>query len=181
MSHPNMPSATTAESWQAAVEVRSQRFAQAKNKDLHSKPCAVLKFRLGKERYAIAADNIVSSQTLQQITPLPFLTVPYLGVTLVRGSIIPMLDLRHVFQFPKVGLSDRNYVIVIAEQDDQLGLLADHIFGIETIDLDELQTELANLNELRQRLLLGITDDNFIVLSGSALLFEPQLKISTPR
>lgn len=181
MSHQDTPTETSAATWQTAVEVRSKRFAQAKNKDLHNKPCAVLKFRLGKERYAIAADSIVSSQTLRQITPLPFLSAPYLGVTLVRGSIIPIIDLRHVFQFPQVGLSDRNYVIVIADQDDQLGLLADHIFGIETIDLDALQTKLANLNELRQRLLLGITDDNFIVLSGSALLFEPQLKISTPR
>lgn len=164
--------------WHDELVSRTALFAKSKQHDSIKDPCHVLKFRLGKENYAIAVESIQLSQSLRQVNPLPFLRPPYLGVTLVRGQIIPMLDLRHVFEFSHVGLSDRNYVLVLGDESDQIGLLADHIYGIEEIDLANLQHELANLNELRQRLLVGVTTDNFIVLSGSALLAEQQLKIS---
>ncbi|MCL4409704.1 MAG: chemotaxis protein CheW, partial [Gammaproteobacteria bacterium] len=142
---------------EAALAERTAKFAAPRTSSNLKQPCQVLKFRLGKENYAIAAEHVRLSQTLSQITPLPFLRAPYLGVTLVRGQIIPMLDLRLVFEFPHVGLSDRNYVLVMGDDNDQIGLIANHIYGIQEIDLTNLQHELANLNELRQRLLVGVT------------------------
>jgi purine-binding chemotaxis protein CheW len=100
-----------------------------------------------------------------------------LGIVNVRGHIVSVLDLRVFFELPIEGLSDKNYLVVLRNQDMEFGLLADRIRGIEQIPRDSLQAGLANLTGIRANYLLGVTAEQTTVLDGARLLGDPNLRV----
>jgi purine-binding chemotaxis protein CheW len=81
------------------------------------------------------------------------------------------------FELPIEGLSDKNYLVVLRNQDMEFGLLADRIRGIKQIPRDSLQAGLANLTGIRANYLLGVTAEQTTVLDGTRLLGDPNLRV----
>lgn len=137
----------------------------------------LLSFTLGEELYAIETGHVGAVLPLPHFTPLPGTPPFVLGIVNVRGQIVSVLDLRVFFELPIEGLSDKNYLVVLRNQDMEFGLLADRIRGIEQIPRDSLQAGLANLTGIRANYLLGVTAEQTTVLDGSRLLGDPNLRI----
>jgi len=137
----------------------------------------LLSFTLGEELYAIETSHVGAVLPLPHFTPLPGTPPFVLGIVNVRGHIVSVLDLRVFFELPIEGLSDKNYLVVLRNQDMEFGLLADRIRGIEQIPRDSLQAGLANLTGIRANYLLGVTAEQTTVLDGARLLGDPNLRI----
>ncbi|MDG9922915.1 MULTISPECIES: chemotaxis protein CheW [unclassified Pseudomonas] len=137
----------------------------------------LLSFTLGEELYAIETGHVGAVLPLPHFTPLPGTPPFVLGIVNVRGHIVSVLDLRVFFELPIEGLSDKNYLVVLRNQDMEFGLLADRIRGIEQIPRDSLQAGLANLTGIRANYLLGVTAEQTTVLDGARLLGDPNLRI----
>lgn len=137
----------------------------------------VLGFNLGEELYAVESQYVASVLPLPRFTPLPGTPPFVLGIVSVRGHIVSVLDLRVFFELPIEGLSDRNYLVVLSNQEMEFGLLADRIRGIEQLPREGLQTGLANLTGIRANYLLGIGAEQVTVLDGARLLGDPSLRI----
>jgi purine-binding chemotaxis protein CheW len=137
----------------------------------------LLSFTLGEELYAIETGHVGAVLPLPHFTPLPGTPPFVLGIVNVRGHIVSVLDLRVFFELPIEGLSDKNYLVVLRNQEMEFGLLADRIRGIEQIPRDSLQAGLANLTGIRANYLLGVTAEQATVLDGARLLGDPNLRI----
>jgi purine-binding chemotaxis protein CheW len=137
----------------------------------------LLSFTLGEELYAIESGHVGAVLPLPHFTPLPGTPPFVLGIVNVRGHIVSVLDLRVLFELPIEGLSDKNYLVVLRNQEMEFGLLADRIRGIEQIPRDSLQAGLANLTGIRANYLLGVTAEQATVLDGARLLGDPNLRI----
>ncbi|WP_137973225.1 chemotaxis protein CheW [Pseudomonas sp. F(2018)] len=137
----------------------------------------LLSFTLGEELYAIETGHVGAVLPLPHFTPLPGTPPFVLGIVNVRGHIVSVLDLRVFFELPIEGLSDKNYLVVLRNQEMEFGLLADRIRGIEQIPRDSLQAGLANLTGIRANYLLGVTAEQATVLDGTRLLGDPNLRI----
>jgi purine-binding chemotaxis protein CheW len=137
----------------------------------------LLSFTLGEELYAIETGHVGAVLPLPHFTPLPGTPPFVLGIVNVRGHIVSVLDLRVFFELPIEGLSDKNYLVVLRNQEMEFGLLADRIRGIEQIPRDSLQAGLANLTGIRANYLLGVTAEQTTVLDGARLLGDPNLRI----
>jgi purine-binding chemotaxis protein CheW len=137
----------------------------------------LLCFTLGEEVYAVETEHVGVVLPLPHFTPLPGTPPFVLGIVSVRGHVVSVLDLRVFFELPIEGLSDKNYLVVLRNQDMEFGLLADRIQGIVQMPRDDLQAGLANLTGIRASYLLGVTAEQMAVLDGARLLGDPNLQI----
>lgn len=93
--------------------------------------------------FALPATGIreVLSPTPDRITPIPNVSPLLLGTLNVRGRVVWVADLGQFLGDQTPLNTDKPEVSVIAveDQDTMLGLAVDRIFGMEWLDLDEVQ------------------------------------------
>ena len=73
----------------------------------------VLEFRLAKERYALENRWVQEVCPLKELTPLPCTPPFVLGIVNVRGRILPVLDLKKLFDLPEQGLTDLHRIVLV--------------------------------------------------------------------
>src|SRR5690242_18000639 len=122
----------------------------------------LLEFRLAYERYAVESRFVQEVHPLRDLTPLPGLPPFVPGIVNVRGQILPVYDLRKLFDLPEPGLTDLHRVLHVRGHDMELGLLADIIVSVRVIEAHRLQASLPTLTGIRADYLKGITDDRVV-------------------
>lgn len=75
----------------------------------------------------------------QQTTPLPNTAQHVLGVINLRGTIVPVVDLRRRLGLGASELTRASVVIVVDIDDRQIGILADAVSDIVDVTEDEIQ------------------------------------------
>src|SRR4030095_13196689 len=78
---------------------------------------------LGGELFTIDLQNVREVFVVESITPVPRMPSGLVGVTNLRGSVVPLLDLRQM-----IGLAAENalkYAVVIKHGNWQVGVLVD--------------------------------------------------------
>jgi len=94
--------------------------------------------------FRIRSYHFVSSisEVGEILTPLPMADVPgtlpwLLGVTNLRGNLVPVVDLGH-FLFDEVTQSTpRTRLLVVYQPGGHVGLLVDEITGLQTLTLEQ--------------------------------------------
>lgn len=137
----------------------------------------VLEFGLARERYAVETRHVREVQPLMQLTPLPCTPPFVLGVVNLRGRIVPVFDIRKLFDLPQQGLTDLHRVIVVHGGNLELGLLAETIVAVQTIALESLQASLPTLTGIRADYLKGVTAEHLVVLELDRILTDPRIVV----
>ncbi|MDB5949065.1 MAG: chemotaxis protein [Massilia sp.] len=98
----------------------------------------VLVFSIGAERYGLALGAIARVLPAAQLRQLPLAPAFVAGLMDLHGAPVPVIDLSRLAGFtPKQVWFDTRIVLVDYMHDDgvrPLGLMAEHVLGIETID-----------------------------------------------
>lgn len=137
----------------------------------------LLEFRLASERYAVESRFVQEVHPLRDLTPLPG-TPPFVpGIVNVRGQILPVYDLKKLFDLPEPGLTDLHRVLHVRGNDMELGLLADVIVSVRVVAADSLQPSLPTLTGIRADYLKGITEDRVVVLDLDRILSDPKIVV----
>ena len=137
----------------------------------------LLEFRLASERYAVESRFVQEVYPLRDLTPLPGTPAFVRGIVNVRGQILPVYDLRKLFDLPEPGVADLHRVLHVRGHDLELGLLADIIVSVHVIAADRLQPSLPTLTGIRADYLKGITDDRVVVLDLDRILSDPKIVV----
>lgn len=137
----------------------------------------LLEFRLAEERYALETRYVREVHPLKNLTPLPCTPAFVLGVVNVRGRILPVLDLKKFFGLPESGLTDLHRVILVADNDIELGLLADIGGGVLSIPVESVRPPLPTLTGIGAEYLKGITAERLIVLDMGRILADPKILV----
>lgn len=135
----------------------------------------LLEFRLAQECYALETRYVCEVYPLKDLTPLPCTPAFVLGIVNVRGRITPVIDIKKFFDLPDRGLTDLHRVILVRDNDLELGLLADVIVGVRTIPLESLQPSLPTLTGIRADYLKGVTAERLVVLDLERILADPKI------
>ena len=80
---------------------------------------------LGGELFTIDLQNVREVFVVESVTPVPGMPAGLIGVTNLRGSVVPLLDLRQM-----IGLAAENalkYAVVIKHGNWQVGVLVDTV------------------------------------------------------
>lgn len=137
----------------------------------------LLEFRLAQERYAVEIQYVREVVPLQDLTPVPCTPPFVLGVVHLRGRILPVLDLRKVFELPEQGLTDLHRIVVVRGDGLEFGLLAEVVVGVRTVPLETLQPSLPTLIGIRSDYLQGVTAEHLVVLDLARILADPKIVV----
>lgn len=99
----------------------------------------VLTFQINSETYCFDVMNVVSIDQKSHITEIPLAPQHVLGVINLRGQIIPVIDLRKLFQMTKAAENRESCSIFIETEVGRLGCVVDSVCDV--IELTEGQYE----------------------------------------
>lgn len=90
---------------------------------------------LGGELFTIDLQNVREVFIVESITPVPGMPSGLVGVTNLRGSVVPLLDLRQMIGLPAE--TALKYAVVVKHGNWQVGVLVDTVPEIRTLSKDQ--------------------------------------------
>lgn len=136
-----------------------------------------LYFRLGRERYAIAAAWVVAVGRIGDLAPVPGTPPLLMGVANMRGQLLPVFDLRQLFGVQASGIADMGRLLLLGRQGRaEIGVLADEVEG----QGPAIQADADSPAAPGDPCLGGITADGTLMINGQALLADARLLMEDP-
>lgn len=96
-------------------------------------------FTISAEEYGTAILKVQEIRGWMKTTPLPNTPDFVVGVTNLRGNIVPIFDLRARFSGERTEITERHVVIMVEIEGRTIGLLVDAISDILTIEDSHIQ------------------------------------------
>lgn len=126
-------------------------------------------FQLDELLFGVDAEFVTEIITNHAVTPLPVVPAFIRGIINLRGQIIPILDMRVVFEKQP---GESTCMIVLSIEGIQLGILVDSV--AQMIDVP-IQSVLPMPTHNKQKLTSGICtlpdkNETFMVIDGNLLL-----------
>lgn len=90
---------------------------------------------LGGELFTIDLQNVREVFIVESITSVPGMPSGLVGVTNLRGSVVPLLDLRQMIGLPAE--TALKYAVVVKHGNWQVGVLVDTVPEIRTLSKDQ--------------------------------------------
>ncbi|MDB4916652.1 MAG: CheW protein [Gemmatimonadetes bacterium] len=128
----------------------------------------VVHFTLGGEQLIIGARWLLGVSKLVSLSSLPGAEPPIRGVTVWRGDLLTVLDIRTVLGISTAALSDMTRVLVLGERRARFGLLVDTVGDCVGMSAQDILP--APAGSLAREYLLGMTAGAGLVLDGRRLL-----------
>ncbi len=102
---------------------------------------AHLSFNLGEHRYAVNLLHIREVRAMPKLTRVAHAPDYVLGVTSLRGEIIPVLDLKTRFSLPEnTGQSDAGLLIVSEMEQRKVAVKVDAVHDVISVAEQEIQS-----------------------------------------
>lgn len=133
----------------------------------------VVGFRIDQEEYGIEITKIQEIMLMGEITRIPQVPDYIEGLINLRGSVIPIIDLRKRFALPARKYSDETRTIVANVQSKTIGLIVDAVTQVIRIANDQIEPapptvaaigkdHIAGLAKLESRLLILLDVDKLL-------------------
>jgi purine-binding chemotaxis protein CheW len=168
----------TAEQARAILEERAQALARVPPQPLSAADAVeVVTFRLGDEAYAIEARHVRRVVPMVNCTPIPGAPDFLVGVINLRGEILAVVSLGKLFGVAERSGTEAARVIVLGDERDELGILADAAEEVTTLRINQLLEPPGSLEGIGRQIVRGVTERALIVLDGAALLRDDRLVI----
>ncbi len=135
-------------------------------------------FRLDNEDYAIAITKIQEIILMKPITRIPQVPDYIEGLINLRGSVIPIVNLRKRFGLPHRELDDETRTIVVNVHEKTVGCVVDAVTQVIRIDRDLVQPPPLSVLAVNHQYLAGLArleDRLLIILDIDRLFDEPGL------
>ncbi len=98
-----------------------------------------LTFALGQEEYGVEILKIQEIKGFSAITPLPNAPAFVKGVLNLRGTIVPIVDLRKKFGLPEIAYTKFTVIVVVQVQGKTLGFIVDAVRDVLTVTGQDIQ------------------------------------------
>ncbi len=116
-----------------AVEELKKYPAETREKEL-------LCFTLEEEEYAIELNVVKEIIRVKEITPVPNTSDFVLGIIVLRGEIIPIVDLRKRIGLPFLNFTQDTRFIMVSFEDTMTGLVVDSIPMVKKVLAESIQS-----------------------------------------
>jgi purine-binding chemotaxis protein CheW len=98
-----------------------------------------LTFQLGEELYGVDILRVQEIKGYTTVTKIPN-TPPHIkGVLNLRGTIVPIVELRTKFGMPTIDYTMFTVIVVVVVQDRIMGLVVDSVSDVLNIDKKDIQ------------------------------------------
>ncbi|MDD5773204.1 MAG: chemotaxis protein CheW [bacterium] len=139
------------EQWQEDMSVQKNRV-----KDIsEDKRMYLVVFNLSKEWYGTKIEDVKEIIKVPRIFAVPQVLEYILGVTNIRGEIIPVIDLRKLFSTPVSDLSGEARVLIVENNKVKIGLLVDSVSEVIDIQMSHIDSPLSTLDRVKSEFIYG--------------------------
>lgn len=120
-----------------------------------------LTFHIGDKLYGLELLHVIEIISVQPTTHIPRLPEYIKGIINLRGKVVPVIDVRLKFGLEERAYDDKTCIIVVTVHDMSVGLIADSVAEVVTIDSNvsavppELGNQTSKDRYLRSIALLG--------------------------
>lgn len=99
-----------------------------------AKKSVYILFTLGEDTFSIDVKNIIHTMEITEMTPLPKTPVFVKGITIFRGNILPVIDLRIKFNLQEETDLEKGFIIVTKfmsnDKEQEVGLIVDKVLEV---------------------------------------------------
>jgi purine-binding chemotaxis protein CheW len=172
-----------------AYQSRKTKSRTRSQRKLNAGEAQIVVFKLGDEDYGIEIGQVREIIRKREITPMPR-QPPYVeGVINVRGTIIPVVNLKKRFGLP-LDASKHPHTIIVESGDGLIGMLVDAVSEVIRVPADQIHPTpsvttgvdseyLRGICRLGQRLLIYL-DVERVVRATSASISHDARPQETP-
>lgn len=137
----------------------------------------LIAFSIGEQTYGVEITTVREIRAWNGATPLPNTREYVRGVINLRGTIVPIFDLRARFGEGPTSPTKNHVVVVMSVGDKWVGILVDAVSDILTVSKDEIHnvpegnsidTELLNGIVTHESRMVGLIDLHAVV-SGAKM------------
>jgi purine-binding chemotaxis protein CheW len=138
----------------------------------------LLVFSLAGERYGIETAHVLEVVPLLGLTPVPHTPPFVLGVVNHRGRILPVLDLRRLFQLVGQGITERGQLVAVNAGGMTFGIIADAVSGTVRVAVEDMSAPPVTVTGDHQAVIRGVTEEMVAVLDLEALARDPRILVN---
>ncbi len=113
-------------------------------------------FRLGETTFAVASAIVQELELVEDITPVPNASSYVEGIVLVRGCVVPVINLRARFGMPRISWDQQARIIVLDIKGRKVGLLVDAAREFLEISGKDVQPPPNTVSGISTQLLDGV-------------------------
>lgn len=99
-------------------------------------------FTLGEESFAVDLTEVSEVFRLESITSVPGMPSSLVGVANLRGTVVPLADLRPLLGMPSS--LDSKYAVIVRHGARLIGILIDEVPEIHTVHPDDVEDGLSD-------------------------------------
>jgi purine-binding chemotaxis protein CheW len=131
-------------------------------------------FRLDNEDYAIAITKIQEIILMKPITRIPQVPDFIEGLINLRGSVIPIVNLRKRFGLPSRDVDDETRTIVVNIHDKTVGCSVDAVTQVMRINRDQIQPPPLSVLAVSHQYVAGLArlEDRLLIILDIERLFD---------
>ncbi len=150
---------------QNKLEQRARELARVPTAQEAEEHIELLVFRMGGERFALETTSLVEVFRARELARLPRSEAPFFGVTVWRGDLLLLLDLRALLSLPMSAEDQLTHVVVLRTDRSALGLLMELEREIVSVPASEVREVAETKTYVR-----AITRSGLQILDPAALL-----------
>jgi purine-binding chemotaxis protein CheW len=99
----------------------------------------ILVFDIGGQRYGLPAKDVLELLRAVAIVPLPQAPAIVEGIINLRGSLVPVLDIRSRFRLPAKPLEPSDHLVVALAGDRRVALRVDRALDLVRVHGDDIE------------------------------------------
>ncbi|MEW4567319.1 chemotaxis protein CheW [Tautonia sp. JC769] len=135
-------------------------------------------FRLDRSDYAVAIRRVQEIILMPAITRLPQTSADVEGLMNLRGTVLPVINLRTRFGVPAKPFDEQTRVVVVNVQSRTVGILVDSVSQVMRVSEDQLQPPPPGIASVASTAIAGLFRDGdrlVIALDVDRLLADLEL------
>ena len=131
-----------------------------------SSPCEFLAFRLGSEEYALDILKVQEIRGYDSVTRIANAPEFIKGVINLRGTIVPIVDMRIKFNLPNPAYDQFTVVIILNIASRIVGMVVDSVSDVVTLAPEQIRPapEMGAVFDSGYLIGLGSLDDRMLIL-----------------
>jgi purine-binding chemotaxis protein CheW len=112
------------------------------------------------------------------ITPLPYTPDYIAGIINYRGSLVAVVNLRTLFNFPSIKNESEYYLVIVTFNKTMIAILADSIQGGSDCNVDTIMTPNALGQLINTDYILGLDQGSVAILNVEKMMADISLQLA---
>ncbi len=117
-------------------------------------------FKLASEEYAVEIIKVSEIRKMIDITRVPRTPDYYLGVMNLRGSVLPVINLKKRLNLPLSKTTEDSRIIILKVEDIAFGVTVDAVSEVMTISKYDIEPPSSIDTNLERKFISGVAKHN---------------------